>query len=278
MPSVPSATFARSRGTRRTRCSTRSASAPASRVAVHDREHQGHHAGGVSDVRGRRRLGNRVAGQELDERDRDVQPGAAGARLAGDHVPPADPGRGQGHHAGQGRGDVRQGARRPSCSPRPRSSSTRASRCGPPARRRSSAAKAVGAATVARRVRRTCRRPTRRRTTRSRCRRRPIRPSSTACPATATRCTPTRRSPRWAASTGRSCTACARTASPASAAGRPVRQRRHQVPPHRGPVLVTRHARRCLTIRAWRTADGEAVFTTSVGDRTVIDQGLVKFG
>ena len=32
-----------------------------------------------------------------------------------------------------------------------------------------------------------------------------------------------------------------------------------------------------LTIRAWRTGDGEAVFTTSVGDRTVIDQGLVRF-
>lgn len=31
-----------------------------------------------------------------------------------------------------------------------------------------------------------------------------------------------------------------------------------------------------LTIRAWRTGDGEAVFTTSVGDRTVIDQGLVR--
>jgi len=33
-----------------------------------------------------------------------------------------------------------------------------------------------------------------------------------------------------------------------------------------------------LTVRAWRTGDGEAVFTTSVGDRTVIDQGLVRFG
>lgn len=32
-----------------------------------------------------------------------------------------------------------------------------------------------------------------------------------------------------------------------------------------------------LTIRAWRTGDGEAVFTTSVGDRVVIDQGLVRF-
>lgn len=31
-----------------------------------------------------------------------------------------------------------------------------------------------------------------------------------------------------------------------------------------------------LTIRAWETADGEAVFTTSVGDRVVIDQGLLK--
>jgi acyl dehydratase len=32
-----------------------------------------------------------------------------------------------------------------------------------------------------------------------------------------------------------------------------------------------------LTIRAWVVGDGEAVFTTSVGDRTVIDQGLLRF-
>ena len=32
-----------------------------------------------------------------------------------------------------------------------------------------------------------------------------------------------------------------------------------------------------LTIRVWRTGDGEAVFTTSAGDRVVIDQGLVRF-
>ena len=32
-----------------------------------------------------------------------------------------------------------------------------------------------------------------------------------------------------------------------------------------------------LTVRMWRTGTGEAVFTTSVGDRTVIDQGLVRF-
>ena len=32
-----------------------------------------------------------------------------------------------------------------------------------------------------------------------------------------------------------------------------------------------------LTVRIWRTGAGEAVFTTSVGDRTVIDQGLVRF-
>lgn len=31
-----------------------------------------------------------------------------------------------------------------------------------------------------------------------------------------------------------------------------------------------------LSIRAWETGDGEAVFTTSVGERTVIDQGLLK--
>ena len=32
-----------------------------------------------------------------------------------------------------------------------------------------------------------------------------------------------------------------------------------------------------LTVRAWVTGDGEAVFTTSVGDRIVIDQGLLRF-
>lgn len=32
-----------------------------------------------------------------------------------------------------------------------------------------------------------------------------------------------------------------------------------------------------LTIRMWRTGDGSAVFTTSVGDRAVIDQGLALF-
>lgn len=32
-----------------------------------------------------------------------------------------------------------------------------------------------------------------------------------------------------------------------------------------------------LTIRVWRTEPGAAVFTTSVADRVVIDQGLVKF-
>jgi len=31
-----------------------------------------------------------------------------------------------------------------------------------------------------------------------------------------------------------------------------------------------------LTVRIWRTGEGEAVFTTSVGDRVVIDQGLVR--
>ncbi len=31
-----------------------------------------------------------------------------------------------------------------------------------------------------------------------------------------------------------------------------------------------------LTIRAWETGDGEAVFTTSVGDRVVLDQGLLR--
>ena len=32
-----------------------------------------------------------------------------------------------------------------------------------------------------------------------------------------------------------------------------------------------------LTIRAWKTGDGEAVFNTSAGDRVVIDQGLLRF-
>jgi acyl dehydratase len=33
-----------------------------------------------------------------------------------------------------------------------------------------------------------------------------------------------------------------------------------------------------LTVKAWETAPGEAVFTTSVDDRVVIDQGLLKYG
>jgi acyl dehydratase len=32
-----------------------------------------------------------------------------------------------------------------------------------------------------------------------------------------------------------------------------------------------------LTVNAWVVGDGEAVFTTSVGDRVVIDQGLLRF-
>lgn len=32
-----------------------------------------------------------------------------------------------------------------------------------------------------------------------------------------------------------------------------------------------------LTVRMWVTAPGEAVFTTAVGDRTVIDQGLLRY-
>ena len=31
-----------------------------------------------------------------------------------------------------------------------------------------------------------------------------------------------------------------------------------------------------LTVRAWDTSHGEAVFTTTVGDRAVIDQGLLR--
>jgi acyl dehydratase len=33
-----------------------------------------------------------------------------------------------------------------------------------------------------------------------------------------------------------------------------------------------------LTIRMWRAGDGESLFTTSVGDRVVIDQGLLRHG
>jgi acyl dehydratase len=33
-----------------------------------------------------------------------------------------------------------------------------------------------------------------------------------------------------------------------------------------------------LTVAMWETGDGEALFTTSVGDRAVIDQGLLRFG
>jgi acyl dehydratase len=33
-----------------------------------------------------------------------------------------------------------------------------------------------------------------------------------------------------------------------------------------------------LTVRMWKTESGEAVFTTSVDDRVVIDQGLLKYG
>jgi hypothetical protein len=33
-----------------------------------------------------------------------------------------------------------------------------------------------------------------------------------------------------------------------------------------------------LTVQAWVTGDGEAVFVTSVDDRPVIDQGLLRFG
>ena len=32
-----------------------------------------------------------------------------------------------------------------------------------------------------------------------------------------------------------------------------------------------------LTVRVWRTGQGQAVFTTSVGDRVVIDQGVARF-
>jgi acyl dehydratase len=32
-----------------------------------------------------------------------------------------------------------------------------------------------------------------------------------------------------------------------------------------------------LTVRMWETGDGEAVFTTSAGDRVVIDQGLLRY-
>ena len=52
--------------------------------------------------------------------------------------------------------------------------------------------------------------------------------------------------------------------------------------PARFQHIEGRSPRRCcpatrLTVRAWETGDGEAVFITSVGDRAVIDQGLLRF-
>ena len=41
-----------------------------------------------------------------------------------------------------------------------------------------------------------------------------------------------------------------------------------------GPVIPGE----VLTVRVWELGDDEAVFTTSVGDRTVIDQGLLRHG
>ena len=93
--------------------------------------------------------------------------------------------------------------------------------------------------------------------------------------AIATRSTPIRRSPRWAASTVRSCTGCAATGSPVGRCST-----RCATATRRGST-TSRPAsrRRCcpatrLTVRMWTTGDGESVFTTSVGDRLVIDQGL----
>ena len=88
--------------------------------------------------------------------------------------------------------------------------------------------------------------------------------------------------PSFAAAGGfdrsRSCTACAATASPAAACCTCC------AAATRRSSTTSRAAsrRRCmpgeaLTVRAWETGDGEAVFTTSVGDRVVIDQGLLRY-
>ena len=123
--------------------------------------------------------------------------------------------------------------------------------------RRSSAAKADGAATAARPARRTSRRSASP-TTSSRTRRRPTRRSCTASPATATRCTPTRRSPRWAASTGRSCTVCAATASPAgrccTRCAAAIRRNFHHIEARFAAPVMPGEA---LTVRMWTIGDGE---------------------
>ena len=75
MPSARRATSAPSRGTRRTRCSTPSASAPARPSCLHHREHNGHRSRSCSHVRGRGRLGHGRRRAERDEPDRHVQPG-----------------------------------------------------------------------------------------------------------------------------------------------------------------------------------------------------------
>ena len=88
-----------------------------------------------------------------------------------------------------------------------------------------------------------------------------------------------RRSPPPAGSTSRSCTACAATASPAAASctccATPTRRTFHHIEGRFASPVLPGEA---LTIKAWETAPGEAVFTTSVGDRVVIDQGLLKYG
>ena len=145
-------------------------------------------------------------------------------------------------------------------------------------RRRSSGARAAGAATGARAAPATSRRsgpPT----TRSPTRRARTRRSSTGCRATATRSTPTRSSPPWAASTGRSSTACARYGFTGRAllhtlAGSDPARFHHIEGRFSSPVLPGD----ALTISMWRTGDGEAVFQTAKDDGTVvIDQGLVRF-
>ena len=168
-----------------------------------------------------------------------------------------------------------QGRRRRHRDARPRSTSDGEPLFTTRTRRPSSAARAAGAATAGpsgppQRAAR-ARRPTTRSPTR------PARPgaASTGCRATATRCTPTRRSRRWAASTARSCTACAPTASPAGpcctrCAARDPARFQHIEGRFSSPVLPGE----ALTVKMWETGDGEAVFTTSKQDGTVvIDQG-----
>ena len=244
------------------------------RAGVHDREHQRRRRSRCS-----RRSPSSSAGASGvgDGQDRHVQPGAARPRPAGGDAAPADPGRGHGDDRRPASRRCTTRARRPSSSPRPRRRST-ASRCTPPARRRSSAARAAGAATAARPGPQNVppeRAPDHEVTYQTS-------PDQAFVYRLSRRPQPAAHRPgvrrAWAASTARSCTGCAATASPGG------RCCTRCAAPTRRASTTSRAAspRRCmpgeaLTIRAWETGDGEAVFTTSVGDRVVIDQGLLRY-